>query len=61
MLIALGKELNVDVVAEGVEEQADVTTLEDLGCRFVQGYFFHKPMVKDALLDLLRGAQFAVA
>lgn len=52
-LIALGRELDVEIVAEGVEDLADVQTLENLGCRFVQGFYFHKPMEEAALLGLL--------
>ena len=34
MLIALGRELGVDIVAEGLETPVDVVTLRGLGCRF---------------------------
>jgi EAL domain-containing protein (putative c-di-GMP-specific phosphodiesterase class I) len=60
-LVALGKDLNVEIVAEGVEDQADVQALENLGCRFVQGFYFHKPMVEDRLFGLLEDAGTAVA
>jgi EAL domain-containing protein (putative c-di-GMP-specific phosphodiesterase class I) len=32
------------VVAEGVEEQAQVSILRDLGVEFIQGYVFSKPL-----------------
>ncbi|MDP5181012.1 EAL domain-containing protein [Blastococcus sp. BMG 814] len=42
-LLALGRDLGLDVVVEGVErvEQADV--LRQLGCRYAQGYLFARP------------------
>lgn len=53
MLVALGNELNVDIVAEGIESAIDVSVLEALGCRYVQGFFFFKPMAQDDLLKAL--------
>jgi len=43
-IIALGRSLNMDVVAEGVETEAHQQELMRCGCRFGQGYFFGKPM-----------------
>ena len=44
MLVALGRELDVDVVAEGLENQETVETLRELGCCLAQGYHFFKPL-----------------
>ncbi|QCZ94631.1 bifunctional diguanylate cyclase/phosphodiesterase [Salinimonas iocasae] len=40
----LAKLLNVQVVAEGVETQAQHDLLKPLGCDFIQGYFISKPV-----------------
>ncbi len=53
MLVTLGLELNVDIIAEGLETQSCVETLRDLGCRLAQGYHFFKPMPASAVEDLL--------
>ena len=34
-------------VAEGVETQGDVDYLRSLGCDYIQGYVFYKPMPVD--------------
>ncbi|WP_298297150.1 EAL domain-containing protein [uncultured Litoreibacter sp.] len=55
LLLALGKELGVDIIAEGLETVEDVETLRDLGCHFAQGFFYHKPMPEQELNNLLSG------
>lgn len=44
MIIALGKTLNMDVLAEGVEHAKELECLNRLGCDKYQGYYFDKPM-----------------
>ncbi|MEQ8273817.1 MAG: EAL domain-containing protein [Deltaproteobacteria bacterium] len=43
-IILLARALELDVVAEGAETQAQVDLLSELGCDVVQGYYFAKPM-----------------
>ena len=43
-MIALGQELGLDVVAEGIESPAQMYTLRRIGCKSGQGYFISKPM-----------------
>jgi len=43
-IIALANELNMPVIAEGVETLEDVKMLKEAGCQMIQGYFFAKPM-----------------
>jgi len=45
----------MDVIAEGVETEADYRFLVDLGCRSFQGYFFGRPQSADQLLAALPG------
>ncbi len=42
--VALGRRLGLDVVAEGVEDEATRAALEDLGCELAQGYLFSRPV-----------------
>jgi EAL domain-containing protein (putative c-di-GMP-specific phosphodiesterase class I) len=43
-LIALAADLNIDVIAEGVETEEELQVLADLGCPKVQGYLLAQPM-----------------
>jgi EAL domain-containing protein (putative c-di-GMP-specific phosphodiesterase class I) len=42
-LVSLGRDLGIDVIVEGVETAADVTALQSVGARFLQGYYFARP------------------
>jgi diguanylate cyclase (GGDEF)-like protein len=42
--INLGKNLNIQVIAKGVETQSQTNILENLSCFLMQGYRFSKPM-----------------
>ena len=52
-VIALGRALNLSVIAEGVETEAEAATLEAWGCEEFQGYLFGRPMPADALAGAL--------
>jgi diguanylate cyclase (GGDEF)-like protein len=43
-ILNLSRGLNMDVVAEGVENAEQREVLQSLGCEFVQGYLFSKPV-----------------
>jgi len=43
-IIALGKNMKMKIIAEGVEEPEEAKALADLGCDMAQGYFFARPM-----------------
>lgn len=43
-IISLGRALDLDLVAEGVEERTTITMLGRLGCKIAQGYFYCKPL-----------------
>lgn len=42
-IITLAKNLNLEVVAEGIETEQQFSRLRELGCHFGQGYLFSKP------------------
>ena len=46
-VIALGRGLDLPVVAEGVETQEQLTFLTDEHCSEIQGYFVGRPVVLD--------------
>ena len=42
-MVALGRTLDLRVIAEGIEEPSQLAALRDLGCEFGQGYLFARP------------------
>ena len=54
--IALAHELGLRVVAEGVEEEACLAFLREVGCDYAQGYFVSRPLTLDRLLTMLSAA-----
>jgi diguanylate cyclase (GGDEF)-like protein len=53
VIINLAHTLKMDVVAEGVETEAQLKHLQDLGCEFAQGYFFAQPLDCNAAMALI--------
>ena len=52
-IIQMGRNMNMDVVAEGVEDELQLIFLQKLGCTYVQGLLFGAPMSSDNYLELL--------
>ncbi len=52
-IIQMGHNLNMDVVAEGVENEDQLNFLQGLECTYVQGLLFGEPMSSDNYLELL--------
>jgi EAL domain-containing protein (putative c-di-GMP-specific phosphodiesterase class I) len=52
-IIHMGRSLNMDVVAEGVETEEQLNFLQTLQCTYVQGLLFGDPMSADSYLELL--------
>jgi predicted signal transduction protein with EAL and GGDEF domain len=49
----MAQALSIEVVAEGVETQAQLDTVRDLGCELAQGFYFHRPLQASAITALL--------
>jgi EAL domain-containing protein (putative c-di-GMP-specific phosphodiesterase class I) len=43
-VVGLGRALDLDIVAEGVEDQAQLIALRAMGCGLVQGYLLGRPV-----------------
>jgi diguanylate cyclase (GGDEF)-like protein/PAS domain S-box-containing protein len=54
-ITSLAKSLNLKVIAEGVEDEAQMTFLRAHQCDEIQGYYFSKPLAVDKVADKLRG------
>lgn len=56
IVIQLGRNLGLAVVAEGVEDERQAQILQALGCPIAQGFLFARPMTADALASWLGNA-----
>jgi diguanylate cyclase (GGDEF)-like protein/PAS domain S-box-containing protein len=54
-IISMAKNLNLKVIAEGVENEAQMSFLRSHHCDEIQGYYFSKPLTVDKVGDKLRG------
>lgn len=52
-ILAMAHALNLEVVAEGIENQDQAAFMTSQGCDLAQGYYFHKPMAPEELTRLL--------
>ena len=53
-IISMAKSLNLKVIAEGVEDEAQMSFLRAHHCDQIQGYYFSKPLAVDKVADKLR-------
>jgi EAL domain-containing protein (putative c-di-GMP-specific phosphodiesterase class I) len=54
-IISMAKSLNLKVIAEGVEDEAQMSFLRAHQCDEIQGYYFSKPLAVDKVAAKLRG------
>ena len=52
-VVSFAAALDIEIVAEGVETQAQVDALCSLGCEYAQGFFFHRPVGPERISALL--------
>ncbi len=43
-IIAMAHSLNMDIVAEGVETQEEISLVRELQCEYIQGFYYSKPL-----------------
>lgn len=56
-IIAMAKELKVNVLAEGVETEEQLQFLKSKGCDFIQGYYYSKPLETSYFTQLLMNSK----
>jgi EAL domain-containing protein (putative c-di-GMP-specific phosphodiesterase class I) len=52
-IIMLAHQLGMEVVAEGIETEIEMKTLQNLACEYGQGYFFSKPVPAEVATKIL--------
>ena len=53
-IVSIAHGLGLEVVAEGVEEKHQVDHLIALGCEYLQGYYFSRPVPQSEVADILQ-------
>lgn len=46
--------MNMEIVSEGIETEEQYKVMEDLGIRYIQGYYFSKPLPEKEFIDFLK-------
>ncbi|MDO6693197.1 EAL domain-containing protein [Aliiglaciecola sp. 3_MG-2023] len=59
-VIQLCQKMQIDVVAEGVEDERQVKILREFGCDYIQGYVYSKPLEKPEFEKTLINQPFKV-
>ncbi len=52
-IVGLGKNMGMDIIAEGVEESEEGRILRAMGCEAAQGYYFARPMPENDVIEAL--------
>ncbi|MCR5015886.1 MAG: bifunctional diguanylate cyclase/phosphodiesterase [Ruminococcus sp.] len=53
-IIAIGHIMGFSVISEGVEEEAQIATLKEIGCDYIQGFVWGRPLPADQAEELVR-------
>lgn len=59
-ITAMARNLGLNVVAEGVETQAQLQTLRRLGCNEIQGFLLGKPMPAELFMQVVSAQHSAL-
>ena len=54
LMVEMAHRMNLSVVAEGVETQQQLRRLQEIGCDYVQGYLFSRPLPEEEYTTVLR-------
>ena len=59
-IVEIGRSLNIEVIAEGVETPAHIAIMRDLGCDILQGYALARPMPAAAIPGFVERQEWRV-
>ncbi|WP_244204697.1 putative bifunctional diguanylate cyclase/phosphodiesterase [Vibrio rhodolitus] len=60
LIIQLAKQLKVNLIAEGVENESELQKLAQMGCNQIQGYYFSRPEKPGSLIQRYRESSLEV-
>lgn len=52
-VINMARILRIPIIVEGAETEREIKSLTGMGCRYVQGYYYYKPMSREDFEELL--------
>lgn len=52
--VKIAKSLGMATVAEGVEDEKQAQYIREIGCTYIQGYFYSPPVDEDKAIELIR-------
>ena len=52
--VRMMKDIRKEIVVEGVEDKKTLSELADMGCDFIQGYYFSKPIPAEEFIEFLK-------
>lgn len=54
------KDMNMEIVVEGIEDEQTVYQFSELDCDFIQGYYYSRPIPEDEFVEFIRKAHINV-
>ena len=54
-IVSMGHIMNMEVISEGVEDDAQIETLREIGCDFIQGFVWGRPLPAEEAEALVKG------
>ena len=55
-IISIGHILNLEVISEGVEDEEQLKVLKGIGCDYIQGFVWGRPLPEEEALKLIKSA-----
>ncbi|MBR4305571.1 MAG: EAL domain-containing protein, partial [Ruminiclostridium sp.] len=52
-VLHMAKELHMETICEGVEDEAIVESIKEMGCNIIQGFYFDRPLPEEEFIDRL--------
>ena len=61
LIVSLAKVMNLRIIVEGVETEAQLTWLKEQGCHEYQGYLFSPPVPPDLFVSYRSGHRYCIS